>query len=81
MELITKDVEILIEKEEKASCLSEIQLAMEDAGTISRTPFLLSRRLKGLLKYTGVLCIGIVTGTFVILLNFIIFVYFLHLEL
>ena len=79
-ELIIKEIEIIIEKEERERYFSEIQARMEEEGIIPETPSLLLRRFKRLLEYTGGVCLGAFVGSFILLINFVIFVYFLHLD-
>lgn len=78
--MITREIEIIIEKEERQRHLSELQTRMQEEGIIPQPPFLLVHTLRRLLEYIGGACLASIVGTFVLVINFIVFVWLLHLE-
>lgn len=78
--MITREIEIIIEREERQTYLSELQTRMKEEGIIPQPPFLLVHTLRHLLEYIGGACLAFFVGTFVLVINFIVFVWLLHLE-
>lgn len=70
----------LIRDREESFIMAELQSASVATGSIHAEPDLLTRRFQGLLTIAGGVLFGCLTGTIVVILNFIVFIRLLHLQ-
>ncbi len=80
IEGLGKEIETILYKEERQRYLSELQTRKQEEGIVPHTPSFLLYTFRYLLEYIGGACLGCFVGAFTLLVNFIIFVYVLHLE-
>ena len=78
--MIDKDILTILVKMARKEILAEHQAAAERAGDIPSMPFLILRKIARPLQYTGGLLLGIMVGVMALLINFLFFVWLLHLE-
>lgn len=78
--LKNKELLYILEKREKERFFSHLQKKAESDGAIPPQPSLLLKKIDSLLQYVGGIFIGIFLGVFTLIINFIVFVYILHLE-
>jgi len=69
-----------IEIEEKWDIFKKHQDNLENKGIIPKTPFLLLRRYENYLEGAAEILVGCIIGVFSLMINFIIFVFLLHIE-
>lgn len=74
------DFRRLVRHREEALFMAELQSASVAAGSIDAEPDLLTRRLQEPLTVAGGVLLGCLTGTIVVILNFIVFIRLLHLQ-
>lgn len=76
------DEEILtiLEKKEKKRFLNQLQSKSEEEGHIPPMPFLFLRWMACHLQYTGGILFGIFLGVFILVFNFLLFTYLLHVQ-
>ena len=75
-----EEIFIILERRERKALFAKLQAAAEKAGYIPPMPFLVLQKFTRPLQYIGGMFIGILVGTFTLLLNFAVFVWLLHLE-
>ncbi|GAN33052.1 MAG: hypothetical protein DYG83_00030 [Candidatus Brocadia sp. AMX2] len=78
---MTIDEEILtiLEKKEKKRFLNLLQNQAEKEGNIPPMPFLFLKKTSLPLQYAGGILLGIFLGVSILVFNFLLFVFFLHL--
>lgn len=75
-----KEILAILEKKEKRRLLNQIQAQSEKEGHVPPTPFLLLKKMTPALQYTGGILFGIFLGVFILIFNFLFFVFLLHLH-
>ncbi len=78
--MIDDEILTILEKKERKRFLNQIQAQSEKEGHIPPTPFLLLKKLAHPLQYTGGILFGIFLGIFILVFNFLLFVFLLHLQ-
>ena len=77
---LSKEVIAILEKEERQRLLSELQLKMEEDGIIPKASLPLAIRFRYFFECIGGMCIGCLIGAFSLMINFVVFVWMLHLQ-
>jgi hypothetical protein len=81
IEVINKNILTTIKTHEKQKIYSKIQASMERSGDIPPNPFFILRKFRRILQFTGGILLGILVGIFILLFNYIVIVWILHLEI
>lgn len=76
---INKEISTILVRRERKKILSQLQASAEKTGHIPPMAFLLSRKMARPLRYIGGMLLGIFLGIFILVLNFLLFVWLLHL--
>lgn len=79
---MTVDEEILtiLEKREHKRFFNQIQSQAEEEGHIPPMPFLFLKGMSHPLQYIGGILFGIFLGVSILIFNYLVFVFFLHLQ-
>lgn len=74
-----EEIVTILEKKEKKRFLNQIQIQAEKEGHIPPMPFLFLKKTSRPLQYTGGILFGIFLGVSILVFNFLLFVFLLHL--
>lgn len=74
-----EEIVTILEKKEKKRFLNQIQIQAEKEGHIPPMPFLFLKKTSRPLRYTGGILFGIFLGVSILVFNFLLFVFLLHL--
>ncbi|MFN3532497.1 MAG: hypothetical protein ACK41Q_08325 [Candidatus Brocadia sp.] len=78
--MIDEEILAILEKNERKHLLNQFQVQSEKEGHIPPTPFLLLKKTAPPLQYTGGILLGIFLGVSILVFNFLLFVFLLHLQ-
>ena len=76
---IDEEILTILEKKEKKRFLNLLQNQAEKEGNIPPMPFLFLKKTSLPLQYAGGILLGIFLGVSILVFNFLLFVFFLHL--
>lgn len=76
---IDEEILTILEKKEKKRFLNLLQNHAEKEGNIPPMPFLFLKKTSLPLQYAGGILLGIFLGVSILVFNFLLFVFFLHL--
>lgn len=78
--MVDEEILAILEKKERKRLLHQIQTQAEKEGHIPPTPFLVLKKTSRPLQYMGGILLGIFLGVSILVFNFLLFVFLLHLQ-
>lgn len=78
--MVDEEIQAILEKKERKRFFEQIQNQAEDEGHIPPMPFLFLKKMSCPLQYMGGILFGIFLGVFILVFNFLLFVFLLHLQ-
>lgn len=78
--MIDEEILTILEKKERKRFFKQIQDQSEKEGYVPPNPFLFLEKMAHPLQYTGGILFGIFLGIIILIFNFILFVFLLHLQ-
>lgn len=78
--MVDEEILALLEKKERKRFFKQIQNQAEEEGYIPPTPFLFLKKTSHPLQYMGGILLGIFLGVSILVFNYLVFVFFLHMQ-
>lgn len=78
--MVDEEIVAILEKRERKRFFNQIQAHSEKEGHVPPMPFLLLKKMACHIQFTGGILFGIFCGVFILVLNFLLFTYILHLQ-
>lgn len=78
--MVDEEILTLLEKKERKRFFKQIQNQTEKEGYIPPTPFLFLKKTSRPLQYVGGILFGIFLGVSILVFNYLVFVFFLHMQ-
>lgn len=78
--MIDEEILTILEKKERKRFFNQIQAQSEKEGHVPHTPFLVLKKTSRPLQYMGSILLGIFLGVSILVFNFLLFVFLLHLQ-
>lgn len=79
--MIDEEILTILEKKERRRFFKQIQIQAEEEGHIPPTPFLFLKKTSHPLQYMGGILFGIFLGVSILVFNYLVFVFLLHVQL
>ncbi len=78
--MVDDEILAILEKKERKKGFCQVQTRAEKEGHIPPMPFLFLKKMSRPLQYTGGILLGIFLGVSILIFNFLLFVFLLHLQ-
>ena len=78
--MVDEEILTILEKMEQKRFFNQIQSQAEEEGHIPPMPFLFLKEMSHPLQYMGGILLGIFLGVSILVFNFLVFVFLLHLQ-